>query len=145
MRISMKADYAVRAVVDLGHRYGQGLVQSAEIAQRQFIPEAYLDQLLTALRKAGIVRSLRGPQGGHELARSPDQITMELVVSTLEGPFTPVECLENIPFCALVPGCGQREVWQEVQSAVQSILSRHTIADLVAREKERRERIVYYI
>lgn len=145
MRISMKADYAVRAVVDLGHRYGQGLVQSAEIAQRQYIPEAYLDQLLTALRKAGIVRSLRGPQGGHELARPPDQITMEVVVTTLEGPFTPVECLENIPFCALVPGCGQREVWHEVQAAVQSILTRHTIADLVAREKERRERIVYYI
>ena len=145
MRISMKADYAVRAVVDLGHRYGQGLVQSAEIAQRQYIPEAYLDQLLTALRKAGIVRSLRGPQGGHELARPPDQITMEVVVTTLEGPFNPVECLENTPFCALVPGCGQREVWHEIQAAVQSILTRHTIADLVAREKERRERIVYYI
>ncbi len=141
----MKADYAVRAVVDLGHRYGQGLVQSAEIARRQYIPEAYLDQLLTALRKAGIVRSTRGPQGGHALAHPPDQITMELVVSTLEGPFTPVACMENVDFCALVPGCGQREVWHEVQAAVNSILSRHSIADLVAREKERRERIVYYI
>jgi Rrf2 family protein len=145
MRISMKADYAVRAVVDLGHRYGQGLVQSAEIAKRQHIPEAYLDQLLTALRKAGIVRSIRGPQGGHELARAPDQITMEVVVSTLEGPFLPVECLENVAFCNLVPGCGQREVWQDVRQAVSTILDSHTIADLVAREKERRERIVYYI
>ncbi len=145
MRISMKADYAVRAAVDLAHRHGQGLVQSAAIARRQHIPEAYLDQLLTALRKAGIVRSTRGPQGGHELARPPDQITMELIVSTLEGPFTPVECLENPEFCALVPGCGQREVWSEVQAAVQSVLSRHTIADLAAREKERQERVVYYI
>ncbi len=145
MRISMKADYAVRAVVDLAHRYGQGLVQSAEIARRQHIPEAYLDQLLTALRKAGIVRSTRGPHGGHELARSPDQITMELVVSTLEGSFTPVECLDNAAFCALTPGCGQREVWQEIQTAVQSIMTRYTIADLAAREKEQQERVVYYI
>ena len=145
MRISMKADYAVRAVVDLAHRYGQGLVQSAEIARRQYIPEAYLDQLLTALRKAGIVRSTRGPHGGHELARSPNQITMELVVSTLEGPFTPVECLENAEFCALTSGCGQREVWNEIQAAVQSIMTRYTIADLAAREKEQQERVVYYI
>ena len=114
MRISMKADYAVRAVVDLGHRYGQGLVQSAAIAQRQYIPEAYLDQLLTALRKAGIVRSIRGPQGGHELARPPEQITMEVVVSTARRTFhagrVPGKTCRSVHWCqgAVSVKCGKR-------------------------------------
>ena len=71
MKLSMRSDYGVRAVIDLARRFGDGPVQSAEIAARESIPEAYLEQLLTSLRKAGLVRSSRGPRGGHELAREP--------------------------------------------------------------------------
>ena len=76
MRLSMKGDYGVRAMLDLAERAGQGPIQSEAIARRQSISDAYLDQLLTLLRRAGLVRSVRGPRGGHELARAAGSITL---------------------------------------------------------------------
>ena len=70
MRISTKGDYGIRALIELAHHHGRpGPLQSSEIAARQGIPEAYLEQLLTILRRAGFIRSVRGPQGGHALIR----------------------------------------------------------------------------
>src|ERR671935_909265 len=99
MRVSMKGDYGVRAVLDLAERYGQGPIQSEAIAKRQGVSEAYLDQLLTLLRKAELVRSVRGPRGGHELARPADQITLMDVLSALEGSFLKVgpESNQDLP------------------------------------------------
>ncbi len=77
MKVSMKGDYGVRALVELAHHYGEGPVQSAVIASRQSIPEPYLDQLLTSLRRAGFIRSVRGPQGGHALIRDPRDLQAE--------------------------------------------------------------------
>ena len=74
MKVSMKGDYGVRALVELAHHYGEGPVQSAAIASRQCIPEPYLDQLLTSLRRAGFIRSVRGPQGGHAMIRDPREL-----------------------------------------------------------------------
>ena len=71
MRLTMRSDYGAHAVIELALHYGHGPVQCAEIAARQKIPEAYLDQLLSSLRRVGIIKSLRGPHGGHELARDP--------------------------------------------------------------------------
>ena len=85
MRISSRADYGVRALFDLAQRYGQGPVQSAAVAARQDIPEAYLHQVLGALNRAGLVRSTRGPSGGHELARPPGQITLWDILVVLDG------------------------------------------------------------
>ena len=87
MHIAKRTDYGVRAMMYLAERYGQGNIQSAAIAARQGIPEAYLDQLLGSLRKAGLVRSVRGPQGGHSLLISPDQITLMAIVSALDLSF----------------------------------------------------------
>src|SRR5688572_23414336 len=85
----MRADYGARAIIDLAQHYGQGLTQTAEIAARQRIPESYLEQLLTTLRKAGLVRSVRGPAGGHELARSPANLTLGDIMDVLEGVSSP--------------------------------------------------------
>jgi len=75
MRISSKGDYGLRALFDLAQRFGQGPIQSEEIAQRQGIPVNYLNQLLIVLRRAGLIESLRGPLGGHMLARRPETST----------------------------------------------------------------------
>src|SRR3982751_2600279 len=91
MRLTRGSDYGAHAVIELASCYGQGPLQCAEIAARQKIPEAYLDQLLSILRRVGIVRSLRGPHGGHELARDPRQLTLGEVVTALEGPVVPQE------------------------------------------------------
>src|SRR3978361_582793 len=86
MRLTSKTDYGLRALIDLA-LHGSGLpVQSHDIATRQGIPESYLNQLLILLRRAGLIRSLRGPQGGHHLARAPRGISMADIIAALDGP-----------------------------------------------------------
>src|SRR3954463_14486856 len=91
MRISSKGEYGLRALLDLAQRYGEGPVQSHDIQERQGIDENYLNQILISLRKAGLIESVRGPQGGHRLARPPAQITLLEVVVALEGPLLPAD------------------------------------------------------
>ena len=86
MRVSSRADYGVRALFDLAERYGQGPIQSRDIAARRRIPEAYLHQVLGALGRSGLVRSTRGPQGGHELIHPPSEITILDALEILDGP-----------------------------------------------------------
>lgn len=85
MRVSSKADYGVRALFDLALYYGQGPIQSKDIAARQGISEAYLHQVLSALGRAGVVKSTRGPLGGHELVREPSEISLWDVIVILDG------------------------------------------------------------
>jgi Rrf2 family cysteine metabolism transcriptional repressor len=85
MRVSSKADYGVRALFDLALHFGQGPIQSRDIAARQGISEAYLHQVLSALGRAGVVKSTRGPLGGHELVREPSEISLWDVIVTLDG------------------------------------------------------------
>ena len=85
VKLSSRSEYGIRALLELAQRRGQGPIQSREIAERQAIPDAYLNQLLLILRKAGLVQSVRGPAGGHLLARDPDRITMAEVIGALEG------------------------------------------------------------
>ncbi len=146
MRVSMKTDYGLRALVELAGSWGQaGLLQSAEIASRQGIPEPYLDQLLTTLRKAGLVRSSRGPAGGHALARDPGLITVTEVVRALEGTLAPISCLDVPDGCDGGVACFQRGLWQEVEAVTRSVTDRVTIADLAARYREASSRAMYHI
>jgi len=136
MRVSTKGDYGIRALIELAHHYGQpGPVQSGEIAARQGIPEAYLEQLLTILRRAGFIRSIRGPQGGHALIRDPDEIRVSEVITVLEGPIVPLDCLDEASQCSRSGGCAQREMWEEVQDAIRDILGRTTIGELAAKDR----------
>ena len=135
MRVSTKGDYGVRALIELAHHFGKGPVPCADIASRQGIPEPYLDQLLTTLRRAGLIRSVRGPQGGHALLRHPSAITLAEAIEALEGPMSPISCLENGD-CTKPGACAQREVWEEVRRAAQAILCRVTVEELAARERQ---------
>ena len=128
----MKGDYGVRAVLDLAERFGQGPVQSEAIAKRQGVSEAYLDQLLTLLRRADLVRSVRGPRGGHELARPADQITLMDVLTALEGSFLKVgpDSNQDLPSVRV-----QQEVWQQVQQEAQRILESTRISELLERQR----------
>lgn len=148
MKVSSKGDYGLRALFDLAQHYGQGLVQSAEIAARQDIPENYLSQLLIVLRRGGLVHSLRGPRGGHMLARPPDRITLGQAVAVLEGSTAPAPCVrENgeTADCSLVEECVLRDVWCEIKTAIDHILDHITLDDLCQRALARRQQIMYYI
>lgn len=136
MKVSTKGDYGVRALIELAHHYGQGPVQSAEIAACQEVPEPYLDQLLTTLRRAGFIRSVRGPQGGHALIREPREVRLSEVMLALEGSLAPIPCVDDPDACTKTGGCVQREVWERVRDATLEILEKVTIADLAEKESE---------
>jgi Rrf2 family protein len=131
MRLTRGSDYGAHAVIELASHYGQGPLQCAEIAARQKIPEAYLDQLLSALRRVGIVRSSRGPHGGHELARDPRHLTLGEVVTALEGPVVPQEFVHTEDWWS---ACAVRNAWLAAAEASQHVLDSITIQELVEQQ-----------
>ncbi|HEV7665565.1 MAG TPA: Rrf2 family transcriptional regulator [Chloroflexota bacterium] len=132
----MRSDYGAHAVIELARRYGQGPIQCAEIASSQKIPEAYLDQLLSGLRRVGIVRSVRGPHGGHELARDPRQLTLGDIVTALEGPVVPHEFVHDPSSDAegAWVACAVRNAWLTATEASQRVLDRTTIQELLEQQ-----------
>ncbi len=145
MRVSMKVDYGVRALIDLAQHQGEGPVQTAEIAQRQGVPEPYLDQLLTTLRKVGFIKSRRGPQGGHVLATDPSKISLGMVVSSLEGPSVPIDCVDGTMACGVASHCVQQDIWRNINELTQTVLNSTSIAELVTRQAQHERHSTYYI
>jgi Rrf2 family protein len=136
MKVSTKGDYGIRALIELTHHFGEPKpTQSGEIAARQAIPESYLEQLLTTLRRAGFIRSVRGPQGGHALIRDPQTLPVSEVIVALEGSILPIDCLDESSACSKGGGCAQREMWMAVREAILGVLDNTTIADLAERDR----------
>lgn len=131
MKVSTRAEYGLRALIDLANHFGGGPVQSKDIAERQGLPEPYLNQLMTALRRSGLVSSKRGPTGGHMLARPPQEISLRDAFDVLEGPTSLWWCVEtDDPDCIYAAGCGLRPVWQAINGAVAQVLDRMSLADI---------------
>ncbi|MGH2627662.1 MAG: RrF2 family transcriptional regulator [Anaerolineales bacterium] len=131
MKVSSRAEYGLRALLDLAAHYGEGYVQSHAIAGRQGLPESYLSQLMTSLRRAGLVTSKRGPTGGHTLSRPPAQIHLHEAFDVLEEGASPWWCAEvDDPDCEYAVGCGLRPMWVAIKSAAEGVLDRLTLADL---------------
>ena len=135
MLLSTKGDYGVRAMIDLAKHEGEGPVQRAEIARRRQIPESYLDHLLAQLRRAGFVRSVRGPGGGHLLAKPAEDICLLHLLEALEGSLAPLQCLDGAETGAEAI-CGQEWVWQEIYDDMRNKLSSVSLAALVDHERE---------
>ncbi len=146
MRISSKGDYGLRALFDLAQHLGEGPVQSEEIATRQGIPVNYLNQLLIIMRRAGLIESLRGPQGGHLLARPPKAISLLEIFTALEGPLLPDEPVRE-DLVATVPEDHDLviEVWSILRGRIEHILAERTLDDLCQRKRERAGNVMYYI
>ncbi len=145
LRVPMRADYGARAMIDLAQRHGGGLTQSAAIANRQQIPESYLERLLTSLRRAGLIRSVRGPSGGHELARPAASISLAEVWEALEGNESVGTCLDDAGSCTVSTTCVLQDVWQELETSTHRILKGVTLEQLAERQTQREGRNVYHI
>jgi Rrf2 family protein len=131
VKTSTRAEYGLRALIDLAEHYGEGPVRSRVIAQRQKLPEPYLTQLMTMLRRAGLVTSKRGPTGGHLLSRPPAEISLKEAFAVLEGSTSPWWCAEvDDPDCEFASDCGLRPVWKAIGVAADGVLNRLTLADL---------------
>jgi Rrf2 family transcriptional regulator, cysteine metabolism repressor len=133
MKLSTRTRYGIRAIIELAQYEGKRPLQLKVIAERQGISVKYLEQLMSLLRSSGFVRSVRGSKGGYILARAPEQIRLSEVFRCLEGPVTTAECTENEDFCERAADCVAREVWVQVEEAIQRVLSSITLADMVQR------------
>jgi Rrf2 family cysteine metabolism transcriptional repressor len=134
LAFSTKGEYGVRLMVQLGRRYGLGPASLAEIAAEEDLPRAYLEQLVTSLRDAGLVTSTRGARGGYELNSNPSDIRMSEVLRALEGPIAPMICASDEPdhsTCSRSTLCTVNLLWVRVRDAISDALDSMTLADLV--------------
>ncbi len=137
MRLSTKGRYGTRAMLDLALHFGKDPVLLRDIAARQEVSEKYLEHSMSALRKIGLVRSIRGARGGYVLARSPSKIKLSEIMEVLEGSMAPVECVDDAQVCHRADLCVTREIWAKMKKAVDEILESTTLEDLAQRHREK--------
>ena len=133
MYISTRGRYGLRAVLDMAANYDNKPITLSGIAARQQISEGYLEQLMSPLKKAGIVASARGAQGGYYLAKDPKNILVGDVFRALEGPLALVACIgedNRIP-CERIDHCGSAFIWAKIQDAISGVLDEYTVADIL--------------
>jgi len=139
MKLSVRGEYALRALLVLGLHNDEPLVRIQAISDEQNIPKRFLEQILNDLKSAGLVRSKRGVAGGYRLAQKPEQITVASVVRHIEGALAPVSCVSDRFYekcsCPDESRCAIRSVMKEIRDAVVKIAERVTIADLCERSR----------
>jgi Rrf2 family protein len=122
-------------LLDMAQHYKQGPVQIGDIARRQEISVKYLEQIIIPLKRAHFIETVRGPKGGHVLARPPAEITLAEIVALLEESFSLVECIERAEICRRADTCPTRLIWKEVAQAMFDTLNAITLADLVEKAR----------
>jgi len=161
MRISTRSEYGLRALMELGVAPDRAF-SLRDVAERQHISLDYLEQIMPALKNAGLIRARRGAQGGYQLSRAPQEITVLDILSALEGSLDPMTCLSSLPpsegmpdlalnggaatpevlrgeivadGCGASGSCAVQEVWREVKTAMENVLRRLTLAELLERQQ----------
>jgi Rrf2 family protein len=133
MKLSTRGCYGLRAMLELALHFGGKPVLMRTIADSQGISRKYLHALLTSLKSAGMVRSVRGSGGGYLLAKPPAKLRVHDIVQVLEGSLSITDCVEDPSTCGRSPGCVTHELWQELSHAVETLLAGITLEDLVTR------------
>lgn len=140
MVLSQKSQYAVRAVFELAKRHGSGPVPAAKVAEAQYLPIRFLENILTQLRQGGIVESVRGKEGGYRLSRSPAETTVGDVIRLVQGPMEAIDCDDVLRGggrdCPLRTGCVLLPMWQKAHQAMMDVYDNTSFEDLVERERQ---------
>lgn len=139
MKLSTKGRYGVKAMVDLAMHYGDTPVSIKTISQRQNISEYYLEQLFSSLRKAKLIKSIRGAQGGYILNRQPEDITVSDIIEVLEGPIEISDCLDGVT-CNNVDCCATRLLWKKIKTSIDEVTNSVTLKDIVEDYKAMKEK-----
>lgn len=131
MKLSTRGRYGVRAMVDLAIHYGKTPVSIKCISERQGISESYLEQLFSPLRKAKLIKSIRGAQGGYVLSREPKNITASDIIEVLEGPIEISSCVdEGVCNSKNYDCCSTRLLWSKIKTSIEEIMQSVTLQDL---------------
>jgi Rrf2 family protein len=140
MRLSLRGEYALRALLVLGLHYDQPLVRIQTISEEQNISKRFLEQILNELKSAGFVESRRGVMGGYRLAKPPQEITIAAVVRHVDGALAPVSCVSERFYekcsCPDESRCAIRSAMKEVRDAIVRVVEHITIAELCTRSRE---------
>ncbi len=139
MKLSTRGRYGVRLMFDLALHYGDGPIYLKDIAERQAISAKYLWQLINPLKTTKLVTSTRGAHGGYVLGREPERISLREILDVLEGSLCLVDCVDNPSVCERALSCVSRDIWGEVASAMRKTLENTTLAEMVKRQKEKRQ------
>ena len=137
MKLSTRTRYGTRAMLDIALNQEAGPVNAREIAQHQELSAKYLEQLMSALQGAGLVRGVRGPRGGYVLTRPASQISVREIFEALEGVDGLVDCTAHPEVCEPSAKCVMQEVWAQMYAACVEILESTMLADLVRRSREK--------
>jgi Rrf2 family cysteine metabolism transcriptional repressor len=137
IKLSTKGRYGTRLMLELALRRGSEPVLLRQIAASQDISEKYLWQLISPLKTAGLVRSIRGAKGGYALTKDPAEITLWDINSVLEGPLMQLSCLDDVASCPRSERCVTRDVWSELAAKLKETLDGITLESLVRRHREK--------
>ncbi|MEO6306266.1 MAG: Rrf2 family transcriptional regulator [Nitrospiraceae bacterium] len=145
MKLSKKSEYGLRALLELTLAHGRLTLQRHQIATRQHIPIEFLEQILLALKRAGLLSSRRGVKGGYMLIKSPDEITLGQVIRILDGPLAPISCVSKTAYqkcsdCpyATKPYCPLQDAMGEVRNAIADILDHYTLSQFAMAKPAKR-------
>lgn len=132
MKLSTKGRYGVKAMFELALHFGEEPVSIKTIAEKQGISDYYLEQLFSGLRKAKLVKSIRGAQGGYVLSRPPKDITVADILNVLEGPIEISECIDDEEAsCKRANYCATRLLWQKISDSVNQVVNSITLQDML--------------
>lgn len=129
MRVSQRTEYGIRAMIALAGRF-DSLTSIKELARREAIPETFLEQIMSDLRRAGLLESTRGPHGGYRLKNPPEEVSVGEIVTTLEGTLSPARCESG---CARHDGCSTRSVLDRIERSITETLDQMHLGDFVAK------------
>lgn len=132
MKLSTRGRYGTRMMLELAKQYGKGPVSMSDIAKNQKIPIKYLEQLIIPLKKAKLITSVRGPKGGHMLAKAPKEISLWEILVRLESKFSFVDCLTDETCCESIATCPIRGVWGKAFDSMKAIFQKTTLVDVLS-------------
>ena len=149
MKISTRGRYGLEALLDMAIHSDGTHMNIRSIADRQEIPEKYLEQIFSTLKKNGVIRSIRGASGGYLLAEAPDKITVRQILNALEGPLSPVDCVacDQKTDCMRYDVCVTRIFWRKMMEELNRVTDAVTLEDLVKcyETENRGKNLEYYI
>lgn len=135
LRLSTKGQYGVRAMFELAKNYDKGPLSIKEISKRQGVSIAYLEQLLNKLRKSKLIKSQRGPGGGYMITKKPEEISVGVILNSLEGPVAIAHCLDpSAKGCKRIDSCVARLLWKSLGEKIENFLNTINLNDLLKEE-----------
>lgn len=145
MKLSTKGRYGARAMLDIALHKDEGPCVMKDISARQNISPKYLDHILSSLRRAGLIKNIRGKGGGYLLARPASDINLKEIVEAVEGSLAPVECVDDARLCDRNATCPTIEIWRKMRDAIEGVLAASTLENLVEMQKSKEPTALQYV